>query len=549
MKATLLSFLALGATAAACALEPHILPGTVISGFSPDNRVAVSEYYGSVFIFDLAQPEADPKIYTESADGSVSYTTGMGNFISNNYVCGHRGAGGSSVYRWGAAGPLNGRWVSVNGAQSNDYGMGLVNGVTADSHRFCGSVATGVQFGIDVAGQMLAPCIWEIEGNTINRKILPFPAGDYCGLTPQYVTALCISDDGNTVMGQVRSNNGMFNEYIFYTRDENGEWSYKMPFKSLVNPNNRPWPTYPGDDAPVIPSQESYMTPEQIEAFTTALNAWREDDGVNVETMPNYADYMYPDSIEAYNRAAEESNRWQLSYEDYANADLQIRQESTSFVFNQGAMSPNGRYMVTSSESGYYDEYAQWHGVYKPFLYDIQEDRILVDDGPSILVTGVSDRGDIIGYERTADIEFGYVLPAGETEWVPLEKWVVDRNPELAQWVEDNWRHEIQVVIDEEEDLTEFVDMYITGMPFISRDWTTLSTVAYFFWDDAPAGYRNDYCSSILPLGPVSSIEEVEAVEPEVNKDAPVYNLQGVRVANPSRPGLYISAGRKHLVR
>lgn len=493
-------------------------------GFSPDNNVAVSPYFGSILFFDLESGE-DPKIFVESDDGTLTYSLGVGNAVGNNAICVSRGSSyGPSAWLYGASGVVNGRWAQISTPSST--GMGSVNAVTADGSRFCGNTATGVEFGVDVDGTMVVPCIWDRSGNTFTRTRLPYPDKDYLGLAPQYVTALCISDDGHTIIGQQRSCSGFVNEYILYRQDADGNWTWSRPFEALFNPNHIEIPPYPGE-GPDIPSIEAFMTQEELNAYIAAVNAYYETGG----TYPDYEQFMTPEEIAAFNEAAKPYLEWAAKYEEWSKIDEQVRNSSVTFVFNQGSISPNGRYFVASSETGWYDQNLNLHSTYRPFLYDIEKGEIVVSDGPSILVTAVSNDGDIVGYLREDDIEYGYALPHGSSEWLPFEQYVVQRNPSLKDWVEENWRHEIEVVIDEEEGITEFQDLYITGMPFMSRDFSLASTVAYVFWNDAPDSLRNDYASYIVPLGNSNAIAEISAV------DAPkeYYNLQGVRLPAPQK--------------
>lgn len=541
---------ALAVAATAAAFEPTIIPQSAIYGFSPDNRIAVSEYYGSLFIFDLQKyPEAAPTIYSESADGLTTYTLGMGSSISDKFICTSRGKLGSAVwsYRYTAEDALTGRFLPINSKESG-LGMGMPNAVTPDSKRICGNVVTGIEFGVDVDGMMVAPCIWDYNGKSFARTTLPTPMTDHTGLSPMYSTALDISDDGKTIIGQTVSNNGFLKEYIIYTLNDEGNWTARKPFADLVNPNHIEIPALPEGPSPAVVIPESYMTEEQAAAYYAAMDEWNANGAIE-DQMPNPGVYMYADSIVKYNEAAQKFNDWNLQYREFEKTDSIIREESISFVFNQGRISPNGKYLASSVESGYYVADGYFVGTQLPFLYDIENDKILLNGGDKqVLITAVGNDGTLVGYERRDDVEYGCVLPAGATEWVPLEQWVVERNPELAQWVEENWKHEVQVIIDPDEDITEFQEMYITGMPFMSRDFSMVSTIAYTFWDGAPAEYANAYCSYLVPLGEFNSISEVSAEAKPAGSDA-TYNLQGIRVDNPSAPGIYIRGGKKFIVK
>lgn len=524
-----------GCALSASALDaPMVVPSSMVFGISPDKTVAVSNYYGSIMFFDLVRG-GDPKIFSENPEGTVSYSTGIGNFVGNNTICASRGtAYGASAYLYGASGVASGRWYALT--EPSETGIGGTNGVTPDGSRLCGIMPTGVSIGIDTDGIMAVPAVWSRTGNTFTRTMLPLPeGGDYMGMSPQYVTAVCISADGRTVVGQLRSNNGFINEILLYRQDDAGNWSVTKPFEALVNPNHREFPEYPGDDVTAV-TIDMFMTEEQFEQYANAMDAYNADPTGKEEPRPQ--DFMTPEQIAEYNAAVVPFLEWLKKYEAFDAVDRKVKDESVSFVFNGVALSSNGKYIATSGESGYYDQNFQFHGILTPYVYDIEKGTWTHTEGRSISVTGIGDDGTAIGYERTSDIEFGYALPLGASEWVPLEKWVVDRNPELADWVEQNWKHEIEVIIDEEEGITEYQDMYITGMPFANADLSMISTITYCFWNDAPENLRNDYVSYILPLESQSAIDEVQAAEG--TGPAEFFNLQGVRMQSEPANGVYL---------
>ncbi len=536
MKKTLLSLCWLSASVLACyADEPRFIPNSYITGFSPNNKVAVSEMYGNVTIYDLESGEEI--LYEASEDGMYYYTAGVGNYMSNNSICLNRGEMfGSSAFLYGATGVANGRFFTI----SNDVvaGMGAANGVTADGTRYCGNNPTGVEFGIDATGTMIYPCVWDRNGNTFTRTVLPCPTVDYAGLAPQYVTALSISDDGKTVIGQLVSNNGFLIEFIVYSQDENGEWSYSKPFDHLVNPNNYELPEFPGDGpSQALPNE--FMSEDVYNQYLEDLAAYYSNPTDGVEA-PKATDYMTAEELAAYQEALQPYLDWLAKYDAWETIDMQIRSESISFEFNLNALSPNGRYLASSTSTSKFVGLTRVQ-TYQPFLYDIVEKRIIVNGGSDIRVTAVSDNGDVLGFTRDlyTSEDYGYVLPAGATEWMPLEQYVVERKPSLAQWVEDNWKHEVEVVVDPDEFITEFQTRYITGLPFISRDFSMLSTVFYPTWENTNPDVMSDwYNTCIIDLSDESGIEEIENA---ANSNAPVeyFNLQGVRVSEPQN-GVFI---------
>lgn len=537
MKKLLLATCALGAAAiASSASEPFYLQNAYVTGFSPDKKIAVSEMFGEVVIYDLESGE-EPLTFEPTEDGIKYYAAGVGNYAGNNAICISQGETFSaSAFLYGATGVVNGRFYQI----SNDMvaGMGAANGVTADGTRFCGNNPTGVEFGIDAVGTMIYPCIWDRVKNTFNRTVLPCPEVDYAGLAPQYVTALSISDDGKTVIGQLVSNNGFLVEFIVYTQAEDGTWSYTKPFDHLVNPNKYELPEYPGDGpAQVLPNE--FMSEEDYNKYLEDLSEYYANPTEGVEA-PKATDYMTEEELAAYTEALQPYLDWLAKYDAWEAIDTKIRQESISFEFNLNALSPNGRYMASSTATTKFVGLTRVQ-TYQPFVYDIIEKRVIVNGGPNIRVTAVSDNGDVLGYTRDlyTGYDYGYVLPAGASEWVPLEQYVVSRKPSLAQWVEDNWKHEVEVVVDPDEYITEFQTQYITGLPFISRDFSMLSTVTYVTWaNDNPDVMSDWYNTCIIDLSDESGIEEIESTQ---KQNAPVeyFNLQGVRVNEP-RNGVFI---------
>lgn len=539
--------LALGASAKE---NPAIVPDVAIMGFSPDNKACVGEIMNTVFIFDMNDLTA-PKIFEENEEGTVGYSVGSGNFIGNNTLVLQRVADGASAWTWSADGSIiNGRWRTLNTGAIT--AMGSPNGVTADGSRICGNMAGNGQFGQENVTYTL-PCYWDVEGSTFTRTALEHPDKDYAGLAPQYVTALAISDDGKTIIGQLVSNNGFLCEYIVYKQADDGKWSYVKPFADQVNPHHLVLPEYPGE-GPTIPTAEAYLTAEEKAAFDKAMQAYENGQGEE----PDAEDYLTdPAARAAYLAAIAEYNEWGKKYNEYDTVDRQILLQSISFVFNQGSISPDGHYFATSAKKSYMEADGNYYDVYEPILYDLEKMEqvtipIEAPDQPgyalSLLVTGVSNNGDLVGYERMSDIDFGYILKAGDTKWTPLEEYVVELQPSMADWVNKNWCHTIQVLVDEEEDIYEYQDLVITGLPFMSRDFTQLSTVAYSFWDDGDEALYNRYLSYVIDLNAEASIREVSAAKSDSGNDV-WYNLQGRKVVKPTSAGIYLRNGEKVVVK
>ncbi len=542
-KNPMLLGVALTFAAAAFAAEPYTIADAAILGFSPDNSVAAGQISNSIYFFDLKNG-GQPVVFAENEEGTVGYNVGVGNFLGNNIILADRAQYGASAWRWSEArGVAGGRWTALNPDEKH-LGLGMANGVVPDGSRICGTVATGESFGAnDEDVTMTVPCIWDLVDNAYERTPLPYSPLDYAGYAPQYITATNISADGKIIIGQKVSHNGFIVEQLVYRQDESGNWSCESPFADLINPNKLVLPEFPKGPAPAIPMPEAYLDQQGSEAYEAALALYQQ--GMGEE--PNAANYLTPDSIEAFNRQVEIYNAWATEANAWFEVNNQILLESTSMAFNQSAISPNGRYFVCSAGHSLATPDGEINTVYKPILYDLQTGaRVEIPTDQSILVTAVSNLGDIIGYDRVTDIDFGYALPAGASKWVPLEKYIVDRNPELQGWPEKNLVHRVPIVINDDGDIAEEL-LTVTGMPIVSPDFSHIALVAYHFWEDAPDEFYGFYCSTIVDLaGDRNSIDSVQAA-PLPSSDR-IFDLQGRPVANPAR-GIYISNGKKFIIK
>ncbi|MDE5660602.1 MAG: hypothetical protein K2I28_06910 [Muribaculaceae bacterium] len=547
MKKHLLPVVALGIASTASAFNnPFIIPDAAIMGISPDNRTGVSQVLGSVFFFDLDNP-TNPLYFSESEDGTVSYSVGNGNFVGLNTAAIGRLAEGQSVWKWNPSkGVANGRWYSLNQTPPPG-GMGTPNGTVPDGSRICGSQGTGESFDSDTGASMILPCYWDVDGNSYTINMLPYPTEDYSGRPPMYITAISISDDGKTIAGQAMSNNGFLVEVLLYHQGEDGKWTMTSPFADLINPNNLVHPPYPEGEAPAEPAYESFLDDESLAAYHAALADYQ--NGIGEE--PNVIKFMTVEAINAYNAYVDVVNAWKIKYNAWAETDLQILIDSSSFEYNSACLSPNGKYLACSSVNTYITPEGDQFSVYTPYLYDIESgSRMEIPSNKSVKITAVSDLGDLIGYSREYDVDYGFALPAGADAWLTLEDYVVERNPDLADWIQENWNHQVQVIIDEEEGIVEMQDVYITGMPVVSRDFSCLSTAAYVFWIDGPEEYYGRYCSWVVPLGgPRSAINELTDGASKADGDNAFYDLQGRRHAAPSASGIYIHKGKKLVVK
>lgn len=508
----------------------RMIVGDVLCGVSPDGTYATSEMNGTVVIYNLDTDEH----YDYFADDRKYYGQGLGNCWSLNKLVGYTDMEGTSAVWRG------GRWTPLPLAAADPAGMGNANGITPSGSRVCGNASTGAGLVLDEAKLMVYPCYWDElpNGNYGRQTPLPYPTKDFVGETPQYVTAISISEDGKTIFGQLTSDNGMMHELVIYRQGEDGEWTYEKPLQSLINPNKIAIPENPGE-GPERPSEETFMDAEQLEQYDAAVAAWRNNP---TGDYPQYTTFMTEEQIAQFNAVMKPYNEWSDKMDEYLNTVAKIMDESVDFCFNLIKVSPNGRYVAMAAVKSYFLEVgAPAVSFYTPYLYDCETGVAteLAYPGASCLVTAVNNDGTVLGARLAGDVELGVVRTLGSDQWVTLGEHLCQRDPSFAQWVKDNWEHEVEVVIDEETGETDFQNLEITGTPFVSDDWNTFVSYAYNFWG---GDGLNSYVSYIVKLD--NDENAISQVESDGAGVARTYDLQGRIVTNAPGNGLYIRSGR-----
>lgn len=524
MKKVLLALLGIGSSFGAWAGVETKIVNDVLVGLSCDGRYASSEFYGSIVIYDLDTDE----YFSYEESETRSYGVGNGNFWGNTGMVGYiDNTGGSAIWR-------GGRWNRLPLAAEDPAGMGNANGLTPDMSRICGNASTGVGLVLDDAKLMVYPCYWDRNANNSygQQKPLPYPTSDLLGQVPQYVTALSITEDGKTIWGQITSGNGFFHEPIVYRQDEKGEWSYDLPMRSVCLPEGIEIIPYPGD-GPAIPSMENFMTEEELAAYDAAYEKYLENPSAMKE--PKYEDFMTIEEIEEYNKALEPHIEWYAKYKEYEAMLVEVMEKGLSFAFNLLYVSPNGRYVAMCSQISYHSGLGETTSLYTPYLYDsvTGEFTCIGIEGYSMLVTAVNNDGEVLGYIDAGGADLAQVYQAKSGKWIPYVDYLTARAPELKEWIAENWTHEVEVELDPETGETDFMEMDITGRPFVSADWNSFVSFAYNFWggDD-----RGQYLSYIIRFDGESAIEEVESAS---NASEEFFDLQGRKISHPQN-GIFI---------
>lgn len=297
MKKNLLLLLA-GAIAGSPAFatdDPVVFDNLIFSKMSADaNWLLADDGQGSIVILD----RANDKKYEYGPDSLMTdyYSLALGTAVSNNgVVLATTTPGMMDASYW-----QNGEWnlLPIDEAYT---GMCSSHSVTPDGKRICGNVGQ-VEFSINADQVMVVPAVWTLgeDGKYGKCELLPHPDTDFTGRTPQYITAVCMSDDGKTILGQIQDYTGFLPQPIVYTQGEDGKWSYKTLMADIFNPEGETWPVWPGDDAPTI---QEYMTQAQIAAYDEAVNKYNEAYAAYQERKPKPEDYMTDEEKTKYQDA------------------------------------------------------------------------------------------------------------------------------------------------------------------------------------------------------------------------------------------------------
>lgn len=551
MKRTLLTLASsLLVAGSAFAMQPEIIEGVEMRAISPNAVWAAGALGdGVVYITNLATG----KYWVHASSGLSHYAVGAGTSVSNiGVVVGSTMTDQAGYWE-------NGKWYDLN--TINPEFISNAVSITPDGNVICGGVGAD-KFSIEAENTMLLPAVWyrQEDGTYGDPVLLPHPTYDLTGRIPQYITARCISDDGKTVTGQIRDYTGFMMEPIVYQQDENGEWSYTLLGRELLNPDNVQFPEWPGElpDEVMMPSQEQFMTPEELDAFLAAFAEWNYGD---YDQMPTYEEFMTPEEIAAYQEAYREyieiAVPWQKKFDDFMDAYMYYAGTGAAFVFNNGRVSPDGKYYVSNA-----DIVDGLRSGLRTVVFDTTDGSYqILESNLGALVNYVSADYTILAFTGLLGDDAGtvktYVYPQMQTPPVLLEDYIADIDPDLAAWMEDNMYHEVITGLGTGDNRFNTVDMLCTGLAVATPDLSVfLSTNSTYSWYDyvgteeylsfllpVNGGYNkveciesvNDFSLSVLPGGVISLKGEFKNVD--------IFDLTGCRVYSASNASGNLSTG------
>lgn len=506
-----------------------LYPGIAFSAMSPDGKYLVyGEDYVGTIIFNAEDSTIWSYAYGEvedSLDGeAISYGAGMGNVVNaQGMVVGACTQRTAAYWQNGAWTPLPG----LEGVSAGLYTQG--NGVSADGSVICGclGVGNGWLSMLEEGGTSYLPGVWTKQADgSYKCELLPYPTKDFTGRAPQYVTAICVSDDGNTIAGQVRGYDGFATYPIIYTRDAEGKWSYKVYGLEYIINADVDFPTWPSYE-PRYPQPADYITEEQKAAYEEAMEAY--NDSVDMygnglidswPTYPSEEDFLSEEAKADFVAARAKYEEEYQAYADSCDAFDEIYHSAitgSAFVYNTVSLSANGRYLAQTleSEDPNADPFDSWgsSAIDAPVLFDLANGQTTVAEATSMQPGSVTNDGMMVAsspsmeYSRQA-----YVIPNGEVVPVPFLEWLSTCCDTASIWIKQNMAYDVlSYAYDEETDeYTEVVyeDSVQTGTLICNPEGTIFSAYTYDQWteDDTNVGWTSYVIDITDPNNPSTGI-------------------------------------------
>lgn len=512
MKGLLLLAAALGISANAQTLTPYA--DHAYSKTSPDGKWLVEESNEVVYIYDAV---ADAGYQYGGMD--VMYTVGLGNCANNSGTV--VGSVGEKPAYWDAAAK---DWLYLPVAEGDDGVGSLANSITPDGKYVCGSMAVGNFASGDEESTFLIPVIWTRgdDGKYGMYEKLPCPKKDFLGHAPQYVTAIGISDDGNTVVGQLVDNTGFYTFAVLYRKGGDGTWTYDIMHPELIYNADKlaDLPT----EAPVspeYPNATDFMDEAALALYNQAMADYNQalidfNNGLidQYPTFPDEDDFLTGESAEAYAAAlakyAEESDAYWEEYAKYCEL-LDAVGTGKTFNWNNIMISGNGKYVVSELSEGM----MIWgDATLQPVRMEIAGDgssSVEYFDGVNMLTTMVTNDGMVLAatpamaYSRST-----YVFAEPSAKPVGFADYLKTAAPDAWEWMDKNLRFDITLVEYDpetgEESVSAVSDSLVVGTVRCNSDATLFTS---FLYDEWTGSYMLQ--SYVVDLGGQNGISPVAA--------------------------------------
>lgn len=478
MRKLLLSGLAVLAATAAMGAHPTIVENAYITKFSNDGKYFASFVSGCIGIYETETGE----LVASFGGEDMPYSLGDGTCFANDGTF----IGGTPA---GAAYCKDFEWTNLN--VPHPEFSSYAQSITPDGKYIVGMAGMAPISTDDTAIPMMVPVYWELQadGTYSDAKELPYPALDFTGRVPQYVTAYTVSDDGSKIFGQIQDYGGAFVELIVYTRKSDNTWEYSVA-QDLVNPNHVQFPEWPGEN-PEYPNIFDYMTEEEINNYNEAVENW---DYTSGDPFPEYQDFMTEEEINNWDAALSswqiQQNIWYSKFEAFQEVYEQVQMEGRSMLYNNLFLSKDYKTVFTTTTFVEEDPNS-WTGFKEtrsPMLINAETFEATVKTPKNVTAICVTDDNTIFGFTESL-FRSAVIYAPDADEPVSLATYY-ESKPEIASWIEENMYHDAETFNWETGEFETLYDCEFTGTPVASANGSLVATAVSNDWDyELPVGH------------------------------------------------------------
>ena len=545
MKKTLLlsvAMLVAGSAISQEATRHH--DGFYFDKMSANGKYLATQALGSVFIYDGANDEYYEYYASEDAV-SEYYATGLGNCISNDGIL-VGGVNDATCAYW-----REGEWQPLS-VKPENQALNMANGITPDGSRIVGSVGN---MGMDMnSSQMIKPVYWDRneEGQYDIYNELPYPRKDFCGRTPQYISAVAISDDGKTIVGQIVDWSGFYTYPIIYTQDATGEWSYRTIDEGVIYAEGTEFAPWPGE----MPNPEEYMTEEELAEYREAMRKYEEE----VIKYNNGQTNEYPEEPNADDYICEYYNEYSEAMREYANMYYAFEEklmESTyniNFIFNNVYLSGNGRYYSTTVESLDVSNPLSPKSLYTPVCFDLHngDSMVKMANTTNMIASSAMNDGRFIAQTPyMAYARNSFIVSQDGLSKVAFVDYISGIDSAVGEWVKNYTCFDVLSVSEYDEygypiDYTVVEDSIVSGSVHCNAEGTIFCSFMYDEWSDYVSYREFSYTIDLTQLNAIEGVENdgemnvyVADNQLYVNGDVTavtLYDMRGVVVARIENP-------------
>lgn len=528
MKKTLLFVASVTTVLSAASMEPMKVTSSQLYAVSPNGHYLAGNLFETFAMVNTITGEVT-RIPGEGEETAEAFSPGNCNAISDaGFIVGNTSENGPAAVM---------RGTEIELLQVPDMELtNLANSITPDGLYIVGSVGMAKMSIEDTEVPMQVPAIWTLgeDGKYGAPEVLPYPSKDFSGRTPQYVSALVVTDDGKKIFGQVKDYSGMLIQMIQYTKDDEGKWAYELLGNDLINPDHLVFPEWPGE-APEQPSAYGMLTETQRAEYQAAYDAWMEEcleSGDWTTPAPEYDDFLTEEqkaelaaALEKYN---EEFPIWSEKYDEFNAIFSEVSAKATVFVFNSMKISGNNRYVCTTAEIMEEDPMSFFGFTTKnaPAILTVENSSIeLKSFDFNISPTTIFDDGTMLCCKQDANLMTfvdAYAWVAGQDSPIDYVSYLEELNEGSATWVKENCTHEITYEVPnydtgEYEMVTE--ERLMIGVPMAAGNRSVFCNYVAVMWEDDEndlESYVNSYVYDAKETSKVNglfnSIFEVKAL-------------------------------------